>query len=108
AAPKRATDAAQTYFARDPARRPARVEFAAGLTGALLFVADAGPGVPLEDRDRIFEPFYTTKAPGHGTGLGLAMVARAVDDMGGVVWVDTAREGGAALKLFFPAAGGVP
>ncbi|HEU5262500.1 MAG TPA: ATP-binding protein [Gemmatimonadales bacterium] len=101
AAPRRATDAAQIFFARGPARRPARVEFAAGLPGALLFVADAGPGVPLEDRDRIFEPFYTTKAPGRGTGLGLAMVARAVDEMGGVVWVDTAREGGAAFKMFF-------
>jgi C4-dicarboxylate-specific signal transduction histidine kinase len=52
----------------------------------------------------IFDPFVTTKAPGKGTGLGLAIVARVVDDMGGVVWVDTAREGGAAFKMFFPAA----
>jgi signal transduction histidine kinase len=70
----------------------------------LLYVADSGPGVPPEDRDKIFEPFYTTKEPGRGTGLGLAIVARAVHDMGGVVWVDTAREGGAAFKMFFPAA----
>jgi signal transduction histidine kinase len=75
-----------------------------GEPGALLLVADSGPGVAVEDRDRIFDPFYTTKAPGRGTGLGLAIVARVVDDMGGVVWVDTAREGGAAFKIFFPAA----
>ena len=104
AAPRRAVDPPPTLFPREPARRPARAEFAAGVPGALLFVADAGPGVPPEDREKIFEPFYTTKAPGRGTGLGLAIVARAVHEMGGVVWVDPAREGGAAFKLFFPAA----
>ena len=104
APPKRATDAGQLAFARSHERRPARVDFAAGQPGALLLVADTGPGVTPEDREKIFEPFYTTKAPGRGTGLGLAIVARAVHDMGGVVWVDTAREGGAAFKMFFPAA----
>jgi len=108
AAPRRATDPAPTFFSRGLVRRPARVEFGAGVPGALIFVADAGPGVPADDREKIFEPFYTTKAPGRGTGLGLAIVARAVHEMGGVVWVDTAREGGAAFKLFFPAAGSTP
>jgi len=108
AAPKRATDAGRTAFPRGYERRPARVEFAAGQAGALLLVADSGPGVAAEDRDKIFEPFYTTKEPGRGTGLGLAIVARAVHDMGGVVWADAAREGGAALKMFFPAVPHVP
>ncbi|HSD33678.1 MAG TPA: HAMP domain-containing sensor histidine kinase, partial [Gemmatimonadales bacterium] len=62
-------------------------------------------GVPPEHEARIFDPFFTTKEPGRGTGLGLAVVARTVEDMGGVVWVDPAREGGAAFKLFFPAVG---
>jgi signal transduction histidine kinase len=106
AAPKRADDPARTAFPRGRERRPARIEFAPGQPGALLFVADSGPGVPPQDREAIFEPFYTTKPPGRGTGLGLAIVARAVHDMGGVVWVDTAREGGAAFKMFFPAAPG--
>jgi signal transduction histidine kinase len=104
--PKRASDPPPTWFARGAERRPGRVEFSAGQPGALVFVADSGPGVPADDRDKIFEPFYTTKAPGRGTGLGLAIVARAVYDMGGVVWVDTAREGGAAFKMFFPQAEG--
>jgi two-component system NtrC family sensor kinase len=104
AAPRRATDPPPTFFSRAPVRRPGRLEFGAGAPGALIFVADGGPGVPPEDREKIFEPFYSTKAPGHGTGLGLAIVARAVHDMGGVVWADTAREGGAVFKLFFPAA----
>jgi two-component system NtrC family sensor kinase len=101
--PHRAGDPAAAAFPRHPERRPSRVEFAPGLVGALLFVADSGPGVPPADRRTVFEPFYTTKAPGRGTGLGLAIVARAVDEMGGVVWVDGAREGGAAFKMFFPA-----
>ena len=102
--PKRVTDPPPARFARASERRPARPEFAAGQPGALLFVADSGPGVPPDDRDKVFDPFYSTKAPTRGTGLGLAIVARAVDDMGGVVWVDRAREGGAAFKMFFPRA----
>jgi signal transduction histidine kinase len=102
--PKRASDPGGVAFPRLVERRPARIEFAAGQPGALIFVADSGPGVATEDREKIFEPFYTTKEPGRGTGLGLAIVARAVHDMGGVVWVDVAREGGAAFKLFFPIA----
>jgi len=101
--PHRAGEPAAAEFPRHPERRPSRAEFAPGLVGALLFVADSGPGVPPADRRTVFEPFYTTKAPGRGTGLGLAIVARAVDEMGGVVWVDGAREGGAAFKIFFPA-----
>jgi len=102
---RRITDPAIASFSRRPARRPARTEFAAGAPGALVFVADGGPGVPPEERERVFEPFYTTKAPGRGTGLGLAIVERAVHEMGGVLWIDTAREGGAAFKMFFPATG---
>ncbi|MBI1967768.1 MAG: HAMP domain-containing protein [Gemmatimonadetes bacterium] len=104
--PKRRSDPARASFPRLPplARRPSRVEFAAGLPGALIYVADSGPGVDPEDREKVFEPFYTTKAPGRGTGLGLAIVAREVHEMGGVAWVDRAREGGAAFKLFFPEA----
>src|SRR5690348_873946 len=104
APPRRASDGARAAFPRPGERRPPRHEFSAGRLGALLFVADSGPGIAPEDRDQIFEPFYTTKPPGRGTGLGLAIVARAVYDMGGVVWVETAREGGAAFKLFFPEA----
>lgn len=101
---RRATDPGLAAFPRAPERRPSRTDFAPGHPGALLFVADAGPGVPAGDRDKIFEPFYTTKAPGRGTGLGLAIVAREVFEMGGVVWVDDAREGGAAFKVFLPEA----
>jgi two-component system, NtrC family, sensor kinase len=69
-----------------------------------VIVADAGPGVPEEDAERIFDPFFTTKEPGKGTGLGLAIVSRVVETLQGVVWVERAREGGAAFHLLFPAA----
>src|SRR5213594_766443 len=104
ALPKRTSDHEQANFPRRPESRPARTDFAAGQRGVLLYVEDSGPGVRPEDRQKVFDPFYTTKQPGRGTGLGLAIVARAVHDMGGVVWVDTAREGGAAFKMFFPEA----
>ena len=88
---------------REFTARPRRPEIAAGTVGVLVFVADDGPGVPEADRERIFDPFFTTKDPGQGTGLGLAIVARTVHEAGGMVWVDRAREGGAAFKIFLPA-----
>lgn len=68
-----------------------------------LVVADSGPGVPLSESERVFDPFYSTKEPGKGTGLGLAIVARIVEGVGGAVWVRQSREGGAAFVMYFPA-----
>lgn len=63
-------------------------------------VEDEGPGVPVEDRGRIFDPFYTTKAPGEGTGLGLPICAQIVEIYGGEIRVDDAREGhGACFRI---------
>jgi two-component system NtrC family sensor kinase len=90
---------------RHSAPRPWRPDLGAGVPGALLYVADEGPGVPDEDRERVFDPFFSTKDPGKGVGLGLAMVARTVDESGGVIWVDRAREGGAVFKVFLPQVG---
>lgn len=87
---------------QQPVARPR--ELKSGEPGALLYVADSGPGVPFEDREKIFEPFYTTKAASRGTGLGLAIVYRTVRELGGLVWVEDAREGGAAFKVFLPLA----
>ena len=39
----------------------------------MVEVADSGPGIPIEAQEKIFDPFYTTKAPGEGAGLGLSI-----------------------------------
>jgi signal transduction histidine kinase len=71
----------------------------------LCCVEDNGPGVPPEDRERIFDPFYTTKAPGEGTGLGLANAARFAEEMGGRLEYAVPEEGqGAAFDLTLAAA----
>lgn len=87
---------------RSAITRPRRLEIPEGTPGALLYVADSGPGVPDDVRERVFEPFVTTKPAGKGSGLGLAIVARTVHESGGMVWVDRARQGGAVFKVFLP------
>lgn len=73
---------------------------------AMVAITDSGPGIPPEDVERVFDPFYTTKEPGEGTGLGLAIVARAVENSAGTIWVSRAREGGAAFRMLFPVRAG--
>jgi signal transduction histidine kinase len=62
---------------------------------------DTGPGVPKAIRNKIFEPFYTTRAT--GTGLGLAFVDRIVTEHGGSVTVGSAPSGGALFEIRLPA-----
>ena len=70
-----------------------------------VVIADSGHGVAIGDEEKIFDPFVTTKAPDHGTGLGLAIVRGIVRNMGGLVWVERSREGGAAFHLVLPVHG---
>ncbi|TVR62796.1 MAG: HAMP domain-containing protein [Gemmatimonadales bacterium] len=67
-------------------------------------VLDRGPGVPAELRDRIFDPFFTTRDPGAGTGMGLAITARIVEELGGTLRADEREGGGAAFRLTLPGA----
>ena len=72
-----------------------------------LVVRDSGPGVEAAAMTRIFDPFYTTRAG--GTGLGLAVVHRAIAAHEGAVFVDQAPSGGAEFTILLPdgVAGGV-
>ena len=65
-----------------------------------LTVADSGPGIAPADRERVFDPFYTTASD--GTGIGLSIVQRIVADHGGVIRVGESALGGAEFRLEFP------
>jgi len=69
-----------------------------------LIVDDAGPGIPAEDRGRIFEPFTRLDTTGTGSGLGLALVAQQAGRHGAEVQVDDSPLGGARFAVTFPAA----
>ena len=71
---------------------------------SLLEVADNGCGIKSEDMERIFEPFYTTKAVDQGTGMGLSVVYGIVNKAQGAIIVDSAPGEGTTFSLFFPVA----
>ncbi|MFW6122735.1 MAG: sensor histidine kinase, partial [Thermodesulfobacteriota bacterium] len=71
--------------------------------GVLFCVDDDGPGVPKKIRSKIFEPFYTTKAVGEGTGLGLAVAHSVAEEHGGTLEVGESDMGGASFRLMIPA-----
>jgi two-component system C4-dicarboxylate transport sensor histidine kinase DctB len=65
-----------------------------------LTVRDNGPGI--EDLDALFEPFYTTKQPGDGVGLGLAISSQIVTDLGGRLTARNGQAGGAVFEMQLP------
>jgi signal transduction histidine kinase len=72
---------------------------------ALLTVSDTGRGITQEDLAQIFEPFYTTKGAGEGTGLGLAVVYGLVKQHGGHITCSSSVSQGTTFCVYFPAAG---
>ncbi|MFW5951630.1 MAG: sensor histidine kinase [Gemmatimonadota bacterium] len=85
-----------------PERVPRLHPFDSGTRIVELAVEDTGPGIPDTVIDRVFEPFMTTKEPGKGTGLGLAVSARLIDGMGGTIKADS-TDRGARFTLQLPA-----
>lgn len=69
---------------------------------AVIEITDNGGGVPEDLRERIFEPFFSTKPAASGLGLGLAISARIVEDLGGTLCVGAAAGGGASFVLRLP------
>lgn len=83
------------FFARHRGLKPGRY--------VTIRVSDQGPGVPVEIRDRVWEPFFTTKEPGKGTGLGLWMVYGTAQQSGGAVELEGEEGQGATFALYLPA-----
>ncbi len=84
--------------------QPARVHLGVARTATrgVLTVGDEGPGIPAELRERIFDPYFTTKS--EGTGLGLAIAKKIVLQHGGEIEVGERPGGGAQFTLTFPLA----
>jgi CheY-like chemotaxis protein len=81
---------------------------AALLPGSYVFIAarDTGEGMDAATLARVTEPFFTTKAPGAGTGLGLAMAKGFVEQSGGGLYIDSALGHGTTVTLWLPRAAG--
>jgi two-component system sensor kinase FixL len=83
-----------------------RIAFGVSNGGCEVRIADAGPGIPVEIRDRIFTPFFTTKA--RGTGLGLPTAKRLIEAQQGAIHVEFPPDGGTAVTVRLPLAEATP
>jgi two-component system nitrogen regulation sensor histidine kinase NtrY len=73
------------------------IEILDGPDAVCVTIADNGVGLPVESRERLTEPYVTTRA--RGTGLGLAIVKKIVEDHGGALELDDAPGGGARVRV---------
>lgn len=68
----------------------------------LIHVDDSGPGIPVEEREKVFQPFFSTKAPGEGTGLGLPLCRKLIESFEGEISIHQSTLGGARVSVSLP------
>ena len=95
-------------MATNPADRPRRLTIRSGHSGSRVRVSfhDTGPGVSAEARARLFQPFFTTKAAGKGSGLGLSVSFRILEEHEGALRLEDAAAGTGATFVFEVPLGG--
>ena len=71
-------------------------------SGASMDVIDSGSGIAKENLERIFEPFFSTKAPGNGTGLGLFVSRDLVEKLGGTLTAESKLGEGSRFRIYIP------
>ncbi|HIJ57589.1 MAG TPA: response regulator [Deltaproteobacteria bacterium] len=71
----------------------------------IVEITDNGGGVPEDLREKIFQPFFTTKDPGKGTGLGLSVSSKIIEEHNGRIELDSAVGEGTTFRVMFPIAG---
>ena len=91
----------KTLHSRDELSRDHDQRFNKGDTVVWVEVRDSGPGINEADRNRIFDPFYTTKPVGEGTGLGLSVSRNIISLHQGSIDIRNRTEGGAVVTLMF-------
>ena len=69
-----------------------------------LWVRDTGPGIPAEVLPKIFQPYFTTKGPRQGTGLGLNIVQRLIKEGNGALHCHTQMGEGTTFTVYLPGA----
>jgi len=102
---KNAIEAVVEHHEADPFAGRVRVACWREDGAVVAIVADNGPGIPQEGQSAIFDPFYTTKPVGRGTGLGLNIVYRIVTKYQGQITVDSPPGEGTTFTLRFPIEG---
>jgi two-component system cell cycle sensor histidine kinase/response regulator CckA len=87
-------DFSNDYYAFYPRTKPSK--------SVLLTVTDTGHGMSEEVKSHLFEPFFTTKGPGQGTGLGLATIFGAIQQVGGHIEVQSEKGVGTTFEIYLP------
>ena len=101
------TNAVEAMAAREPGARRLRIRTARVSTGGVqVSVRDSGPGLPEDQLQRLFEPFYTTKPA--GMGMGLSIGRSIVEAHNGRLWGENNSDGGATFHFTLPAGEGTP